>query len=300
MARGSVLPRSLFRWAGSLALFALSGLLAVGGMAFVIEVRGVADTRQPLFDNLAAVCGPHIIGQSFVATAPNLDRIDLWLAWSPPRQLVESTAIATPLPAATPSGDIHTDRNLKYRLFLPIVVRSPDVFNPQGCDVATSGGNGAIIVSLKPSPTSSTVIATATLRLDWAEDPATPWRRPYVYQSFTFPPVPDSAGRTFYLSVEAPASSATAPLLARYHHSDAYPEGSRYLDGIPIPGDLAFRVHYRAAPLSDLRLLWHRLAHDRPVPFNWSWLYPLLLAVYVGSFTLVIRIAAKDATPIED
>jgi hypothetical protein len=290
MDKGSALPGNLSRWAGWLVLPAVSGLLAVAGLALVIATRQVADTRQPLFDGVAAVCGPHTLGQSFVATAPNLDRIDLWLAWSPSTQAVE---IAPAIPPPASAGQARPNQSLPYRLFLPIIARSPDESNTQNCNLASSDGSEMITVSLRTAPAPATAIASATLRLDSLENPAAALRRPYVYQSFAFPPIPDSAGRTFYLSVEAPSASAAAPLLARYQRGDVYAPGTRYQDGAPTRGDLAFRIYDGGAPAGDLHLLMGRLARGRPAPFNWPWLYPLLLAVYVGGVVLVVRFIVR-------
>ena len=288
MDRGSASLGDLPRRAGWLALSAASGLLAVAGLALVIAARHVADTRQPLFDELTAVCGSHTLGQGFVATAPDLNRIDLWLAWSPPTQAVETAPAVLP---PTSAGQSRPNQVLPYRLFLPVITRSADELSD--CGQTSSDGSGVITVSLKTAPASATVIASATLRLDSLENPAAALRRPYVYQSFAFPPIPDSAGRTFYLSVEAPSVSAAAPLLARYQRDDVYAPGTRYRDGTPTPGDLAFRIYDGDTPMSDLRLLVGRLARGRPAPFNWPWLYPLLLAVYAGCVASIVQFIVR-------
>lgn len=303
MARESISPKGLSRWLGSLILFVVVGALAIAVVTFGIERRKVADAYQPLFNSFAAVCGPHTMGQSFVATEPNLDRIDLWLAWTPSRQLVELTPIATPVPTLVVAGDQHIDRDFRYHIFLPIVVRPSDelrystsdyLLNAEGCDLISRDDQDAITISLRPKPDSSTVIATATVQIDSVEDLSITLRRPYVYRSFTFPPIPDSVGRTFYLSVEAPGSSALAPLLARYHSDDVYARGARYLDDVSTTGDLAFRLHYHQGPLSEVRLLLRRLTHSRPAPFNWSWPYPLVLAAYAGSVALFVRAVTRN------
>jgi hypothetical protein len=288
MDKASTLLGDLPRWASRLALSVGSGLLAVVGLALIIAARQVADTRQPLFDALAVACGSHTLGQSFVATAPDLNRIDLWLAWSPSPEAVE-TAPDVPSPVAASRS--RPNRALPYRLFLPAITRPLD--ETSGCNRISSDGGGVITVSLKATPASATAIASTTLPLDSLENLAAALRRPYVYQSFAFPPISDSAGRTFYLSVEAPSASAAAPLLARYERNDVYSPGTRYRDGTPTPGDLAFRIYYGDEPASDLWLLMDRLARGRPAPFNWPWLYPLLLAVYAGYVALVVRFIVR-------
>lgn len=297
------------RWVNSLILFTVSGLLAVVGMAFGVEIKGVSSTRQPLFDAFAAICGPHTMGQSFVATAPNLDRADLWLAWSTPQHPTTLTPTVSPMPSLSVANRRHTDKNLLYHVFLPIIARSPNelrfstadyLLNAEGCSLTAPSDDSAIVISLKQSPTSSEALATASLRLDSVEDLAMALRRPYVHRSFTFPPIPDSAGRTFYLSIEAPNSSASAPLLARYHRGDVYTDGILYLDNAPATGDLAFRVHYGGVPMSYIKLLLNRLKHNRPLPFNWPWFYPTLLAAYAGSVALVTKAILQNLTHPED
>jgi hypothetical protein len=288
MDKASALLDDLPRWASRLALSVGSGLLAVVGLALVIVTRQVADTRQPLFDAMTTACGPHTLGQSFVATAPDLDRIDLWLAWSPSAEPVD-TAPDIASPAAASRSRPH--QALPYRLFLPAIIRSPDEM--ASCHRISSGGSDVITITLKAAPTSATAIASATLRLDSLENPAAALRRPYVYRSFAFPPISDSAGHTFYLSAEAPSASAAAPLLARYERNDVYTPGTRYRDGTPTSGDLAFRIYYGDKPAGDLWLLMGRLARGRPAPFNWPWLYPLLLAVYAGCVALAVRLIVR-------
>jgi len=298
MARGPASIRRVPQRAASLLLFVASGLVAIAGMVIGVNIKGLSDTRQPLFDGIAAVCGPHTFGQSFIATESNLDRIDLWLAWSQPQQLIEPTATTVPAPTAAPMTDRHSAESHRYRLFLPSISRPPDglgfstgyyALNADGCELTSPGDMRAVVVSLKQDPASSEVIAAETFRLDQVADPATAVQALYDSRSFAFDPIPDSAGRVFYLSIGAPGASASAPLLARYHRGNVYADGIRYEDGASVSGDLAFKLHYAAAPMGDLWLLLHRLTQNRPAPFAWPWLYFLLLAAYVGCVALVIK-----------
>jgi len=302
MDKGLVGWIGLPKWACWMALFAASGLLAIIGLTLSAEIKGVSSTQQPLFDRFAAVCGPHTQGQSFVATEPNLNRVDLWLAWIPPQPVEESVAISTARPAGAPGQEQATAGHDRYRVFLPLVTHSPEpvlgfpvgfVLNTEGCELASSKGESTVVVSLKQDAASSEVIAAAAFRLDSLENPATRWRRPYAFQSLTFPPIPDSAGRAFLVTIEAPSSSASGPLLARYHHADLYADGSRYLDGESTSGDLAFRLHYQAVPSADTLLLLSRVARHRAFPFDRAWFYLLLLAIYVGLFAVIIKDVAE-------
>ena len=308
MAKGLEFSKTASRWTSSLILFVVSGFLAVSSVALVAEIKGISNTRQPMFDSFTAVCGPHTMGQDFVATAPNLSQIDVWLAWSPSPS-IELTPTPSLAPLATPAGEAHTGKNFKYRLFLPIIERAPAalrfstadyILNSEGCELSSPNDEGVIIISLKEDPASSEPIVTDVLRLDSVENPERRLRRPFVPRSFTFPAIPDSEGRTFYLSIESSDSSALAPLLARHHRSDVYSNGERYLDDAPAAGDLAFGVHYRTGPWGNLSLLMERLTRNRPAPFNWPWLYVLILAIYAGALALVIKTIAQKLSDIED
>ena len=58
---------------------------------------------------------------------------------------------------------------------------------------------------------------------------------------FTFDPLPDSEGRSYYFFLE---SSSDTRVGVWYNSVDAYGEGTLFLNGEPQPGDLQFKTYY--------------------------------------------------------
>jgi hypothetical protein len=126
-------------------------------------------------------------------------------------------------------------------------------------------------------------LATVSIKASRLEDVTTMVRRPYVYQSFSFPPIPDSVEKTFYFWVESPQTSADDPLLVRYHAGDVYPKGAMSVDSSAVDGDLAFKAYYAKGFLGNTALLLERLVEHRPLPWGSEAFY---VAVFVAHLTL--------------
>jgi hypothetical protein len=151
-----------------------------------------------------------------------------------------------------------------------------------------------VVFHLREGPEARADLATVTIKASRLEDVTTMVRRPYVYQSFSFPPFPDSAGKTFYFWVESPESSPDDPLLARYHAGDVYPEGAMSIDG-----DLAFKAYYAKGFLRNTALLLQRLVEHKPLPWGSKAFHVALfiayLALFAGLVQLLLRLCAHSA-----
>jgi hypothetical protein len=62
--------------------------------------------------------------------------------------------------------------------------------------------------------------------------------------SFSFPPIPDSAGATYTVVLETPGSRLSRAIELAYNSFDALSSGSMYLDGEAQAGDLALSAYY--------------------------------------------------------
>jgi hypothetical protein len=100
------------------------------------------------------------------------------------------------------------------------------------------------------------------------------------YTRIEFEPIPNSAGRSFYFELTAPEAVAGDAFTTYYNVSDVYPYGTRYMDGAPAQGDLAFRAYSRHTftPGSVWADLASRAAQDKPF-FS---AYGLLIVLIVG------------------
>lgn len=107
------------------------------------------------------------------------------------------------------------------------------------------------------------------------------------WATFSFPPIPDSAGREFYFYLESPSSRSGDAVTVWSTDWNAYPAGQRYVDGRPAEGDLAFMATASA---------------DIPARFDLINLMPEMLAfknsqamprVYAVSRSIVIKDEAE-------
>jgi hypothetical protein len=146
-----------------------------------------------------------------------------------------------------------------------------------------------VVFHLREGAEATLDLATVTINASRLEDVTTMVRRPYVYQPFSFPPIPDSAGKTFYFWVESPQSLADDPLLVRYQAEDVYPEGAMSMDIAAINGDLAFKAYYKKGSLGNAALLLERLVEHRPLPWGNKAFYVAIFFVYLMLFAGLLQ-----------
>jgi hypothetical protein len=102
-----------------------------------------------------------------------------------------------------------------------------------------------------------------------------------VWRSFIFPPLPDSAGRSFYFYLEAPASQPGDALSVMGSDGDPYRWGQGFINRQPASGDMTFRVYYQMGLMQKLGLVTARLAADKPSIWGQASFYLALAAGYI-------------------
>jgi hypothetical protein len=152
-----------------------------------------------------------------------------------------------------------------------------------------------VVFHLRERAEATADLATVTINASHLEDVTTMVRRPYVYQSFSFSPIPDSAGKTIYFRVQSPQSPADDPLLVRYQAGDVCPEGAMSIDGSAIDGDLAFRAYYTKGFLGNAALLLERLVEHRPFPWGSKAFYVAILVVYLMLFAGLMQLTNSNS-----
>jgi hypothetical protein len=105
--------------------------------------------------------------------------------------------------------------------------------------------------------------------------------RDEAWRSFTFPPLPDSAGQWYYLYLESPKSEPGNAITVMGREGDPYPLGQAYIDSQPFPGDMAFRVYYKVNPIHKINIVLTSLAANKPAIWGSKHLYSFLVVVYV-------------------
>lgn len=118
----------------------------------------------------------------------------------------------------------------------------------------------------------------------------------------TFPPIPDAAGRTFWLTLAAPASTADRPAITHALGGDKL-GGAMRLNEYPRPGNLALRTYVsgQSAPaalteqlLPDLFRL--RLQQYKTVKGEWFALLFVLMVGLTGLYLVLARPSGQSLT----
>jgi hypothetical protein len=131
-----------------------------------------------------------------------------------------------------------------------------------------------MIFHLKATPDDDADILTLSLNADQVKD--------YAYHSFTFPPIPNSAGRTFYFYLESPTSIEGDAITAWMQPWDLYPQGTMFRNDTPAGGDLRFQAYYQGSYRDKVTALLDRLVENKPSIWGDKRLYILLAVMTVG------------------
>jgi len=111
-----------------------------------------------------------------------------------------------------------------------------------------------------------------------------------MWHTFQFPPVRDSAGRSFYFFLGAPASSEEGTLALWGAREDAYPQGEAVIQGAEGQArDLTFRLGYCLPPLERMKVAVGRFAGAKPSVWGDPRLY-LVLALAYGALLYALLV----------
>jgi len=94
-----------------------------------------------------------------------------------------------------------------------------------------------VIFNLKDSSQANTVIVSITLSGSEIQN-----ERP---TSFVFPPITNSAGKSYYFFIESPEATPGNAITVYANQVDQYPDGNAYRNNQAIDGDLAFTAYSR-------------------------------------------------------
>jgi len=142
-----------------------------------------------------------------------------------------------------------------------------------GVALANHGGQpleGEVVLHLREASNASSDLRTAVL-------PASSLSGESQYYMFAFSRIPDSAGRRYYVALEAPLATESAHPLVRYEIEGlGYPGGTMHLENDrPAYGDVAFSLVFTKAPLNvatgwsaQLIASTRRYLQDHPISFS--------------------------------
>ncbi|MBU0703224.1 MAG: hypothetical protein KKC18_05090, partial [Chloroflexi bacterium] len=153
---------------------------------------------------------------------------------------------------------------------------------------------GPVIFHLRASPDAADDLFAATIEAADLEDNA--------YHTFEFPPLRDSAGRSFCFCLEAPEAEPGNAITVWGATEEAYPDGEAVLEGLKDRGvrDLTFRLGYDPPLRVRAGILLNNLAANKPSLWGDRWFYILLAAAYLALlytlFARVVGLAASEKT----
>jgi len=104
--------------------------------------------------------------------------------------------------------------------------------------------------------------------------------------SIVFPPIPDSAGKSFYFSIESPEATPGNAITVYANEKNQYVDGSAYQNNQMVSGDLVFTAysHETFTCLGVLRDIESRVANDVPFFIFFAALILTVCVILVLSF----------------
>lgn len=103
-----------------------------------------------------------------------------------------------------------------------------------------------------------------------------------AWRAFTFPQLPDSAGKTYLLTLASPGSVAGNAITVGGVERDLYPPGGAFLGPVPVAADIAFRACFDMTAGERLAVLTEQVTRDRPGPWGVAGFYLASLLVYTA------------------
>ena len=113
------------------------------------------------------------------------------------------------------------------------------------------------------------------------------------WHTFNFPTQPDSAGKTYLITLQSPESEDGNAITVGGIERNSYLPGSAYSGFIPLTADITFRSCYQMTTIEKLQVLSAQITQNRPGVWGSPSFYWLNLVVYclllIGFFWLLIK-----------
>jgi hypothetical protein len=136
-----------------------------------------------------------------------------------------------------------------------------------------------VVFHLKASPKEEEDLLKVTISAREVKDGA--------YFGFTFPRIPDSAGKTFFFYLDSPESVPGDAITICSKGGDSYAKGTAYVNGSPTERDLTFVAHYRPGLLETTNVALNRLIENKPSIWGDWRLYLPLAFLYLALLGLL-------------
>lgn len=101
-----------------------------------------------------------------------------------------------------------------------------------------------------------------------------------AWRTLEFPPISDSAQKTYLLSLYSPASTPGDAITISGVQQNIYLPGTAYLGSIPVPADVTFRSCYQMTPLEKLQVVGEQMTRQRPGWWGNVYFYLVIILIY--------------------
>ena len=101
-----------------------------------------------------------------------------------------------------------------------------------------------------------------------------------TWRTFLFPPLANSAGQTYAISLQSPNSTDGNAITVGGIERNPYRAGTAYLGATPIPADMAFRSCYQMTAIKKLQVLAEQITRNRPTVWGNISFYGFILLSY--------------------
>lgn len=102
-----------------------------------------------------------------------------------------------------------------------------------------------------------------------------------AWYTFTFPPISNSTGKTYLISLSSPESTDGDAITVGGIERNSYTPGSAFLGSIPVPADITFRACFQVSAGEKLKVLAEQITRNRPGLWGETSFYLLTVLVYV-------------------
>lgn len=121
------------------------------------------------------------------------------------------------------------------------------------------------------------------------------------WRTFSFPPLADSAGQTYVITLQSPNSTDGNAITVGGIERNVYLPGLAYVGSTPVDADIAFRSCYQMTTAEKLQVFAEQITRHRPAVWGNIGFYGLILLIYaillLGFFWKLIRWAWQGSNP---
>lgn len=276
-----------FRRIISAFLASICSLPAISSMIYGAQIESLDQLR---WNANIALYGSGRIGQSFIARENRLNKIAVFMA--NPGKNTEKVIFHLRL---NPYEEIEPEELQFLGPLVGEIYGSKSVGQTFLCSAPTLSGikvlmanyhnrmnDQDVILHLKKSLTDKVDLRKVVINASDIED--------NQYGRFDFSPIYNTQDKSYYFYLESPTSHPGNAITVRYSASDVCREGERYIDGVPVIGDLLFK-EVSETDLVTLEISASQIQQNVYHTFT----FPLINNSYRKSFYFYIELPEADA-----